>query len=296
MKMSHSPARLALLGAFFLANAGAGICACEDSSGGGTALPDAAPSSPFLVDGGGPGPEGGAVDAALADAAPAADGGGDAGIPPNPGRIVNLARTPALLDVCFSKTEGNFSGTPFLKSRGLPGVPSGGMSAPFVVTADAALSSDTYFRVIDATTGVCPGVTFPGGLLGVPLNGLFVYTGGIIQGSDAVSYVLSTPMAGKDTVGLIMADPPRLATFVPNGGGAAVPIVNSPVENRIDPSVSGEVVVHDDPPAGDVTRAFKPLAGGLVYLLAYPEKTIACDLLAAPAAGLTPCGADVRAP
>lgn len=270
------------------------MCSCEESSGGGTTAPDGAPIDPFKSDGGGAAPDA-AGDSSLTDSA--TDSATDAGIPANPGRIVNLGRTPALLDICFSNTATNFSGTPFLKGRGLPGVPaSGGMSAPFVVTPDIAQSASTYFRMIDATVGVCPGVVAsPGGLAGVPANGLFVYTGGIIQGADVLGIVLTPPMAGKDTLGYISTSPPRVGTYTPSGG-AAMPLFGSPIVNRIDTAVSGVVLTTDDPPAPDVSRAFKPVAGGLVYILAYPEKTVLCDMLAAPVNGLTPCGADVRAP
>ncbi len=88
----------------------------------------------------------------------------------------------------------------------------------------------------------------------------------------------------------------RTVSFVPEGGGVELVLLNLPNPNRIEPSVSG-TIRSSLGALPDLTRPFKPVAGGQVLVVAYDDqKTILCDLLAAPVAGLTPCGPDVRAP
>lgn len=268
------------------------VGACEDASNSGATLPDGS-TGPFTSDGGGPGPEG-SVDSSVADGAPLDAAAGDAGIPPNPARIVNFASSPAVLDLCFSSTNTNFSGVPFLKSKGLPGVPTGGMSVPFAVTPDTALSANVFFYPIEAAVGVCPGAVTSFSQLGFREDSLFVYGvgfGGV--GAEAMVIAVTPPLAGKDTLGYVPASS-RTVSFVPTGGGAAVVLAQSPNVNRIDTVVSGAILSTGATP--DITRPFKPVNGGLVYVFTYDDKTILCDLLAPPAGGLTPCGASVRAP
>lgn len=267
----------------------------------GGAAVDASPSQ----DGGAAVDAGTSTDAGTnADAGTSADAGAngdagtntDAGTDPDagalsyPNRIIHLADTAPTIDLCAS-TSTTFTGTPILRSLGLPPVPTGGVSAPFDPPPDAA-GSGHYFRIVDGSSGDCSTSLFDsfGPNLDFGPNKIFVYQG---DGSQLTSIGQPQSTApGMDRVFNLQRQPNRAVNYVE---GASTPIPANNFNGALIPAGGLGSIVTSDPPSPDVTRPYRPLAGGLTLLLVYPDRTLACDLLAPPVAGFTVCSTQIRA-
>jgi hypothetical protein len=276
----------ALLGGIVSGAIGVGACAGNSSSNG--------------VDGEVAGTDGGGVvDDANADSKPVVAGA-------HPSRIANLASTPGAIDVCYSNsdwvpgaTPPKYVKPPLLKSFGLPGVPPGAMSAPFPPPADS-YARGVLFHVIDAAVGDCTTNLIPGQeeYLFLGDDSIFAYRG---DSSQVDQGKVAAPTPGKDFVVAIQADTwaERTVTFLPPGR-VEVPIYGFPSGAVLDATGSGTIVTQGKlgatSPTPDVSRPFKPKAGGSAVLLVSANKTIVCDLDAPPVGGFTVCGDTARAP
>jgi len=219
--------------------------------------------------------------------------GGDSGVPAEPNWLVHIADSPATIDLCWSTTAGVFSGEPILKSLGLPGVPKQGVSAPFTPPASAiwggAGTPMVYFRVVDAATGSCATSVTEGNPLSLGKFRAVVYVG---DGTTEVAQAQYGPtVAGKDSVYSVTRYPNRNSFYVTGGAETFISPFTSNAA-RLDPTTTGTIVTRS-PPSAEITRPYKPLSGGLTLLMAFADKTLACDLLA-PVAGLVPCSTSIR--
>jgi hypothetical protein len=271
----------ALLGGIVSGAMGLGACAGSSSSNGEVAASDG----------------GRVVDDASADSRPFVTG-------PHPSRIANLASTPGAIDVCYSDSGWAPGGAPpkyvkppLLKSFGLPGVPPGAMSAPFPPPADS-YARGVLFHVIDAAIGDCT-TNLMGSqeeYLFLGDDSVFAYRWDSIQVDQGK---VAAPTPGKDFVVAIQADTwaERTVTFLPPGR-VEVPIYGFPSGGLLDATGTGTIVTQGKlgTTTPDVSRPFKPKAGGSAVLFITANKTIVCDLDAPPAGGFTVCGDAARAP